>query len=141
MQNYARLQYQKNEITTVDRGKLVVLLYEGAINFLKKAQKYSLEKNHEKRHNNIVRALDILEELKNALNFSQGKEIAKSLNALYLFMIKHLQMADMKNDSDMIQEVLNMISSLNETWKEIAANPELKMVDLDTYSGSTRVTV
>ena len=86
MQNYALNQYQKIQATTVDSGKVIVLLYEGAIKFLIKAREGIAEKDIEKRHNNLMRALDIIDELKNALNFSQGGEIARSVNALYLFM-------------------------------------------------------
>ena len=125
MQNYAHLQYKKNQITTVDRRKLIVLLYEGAINFLTKAREGIIEKDIEKRHNNIDRALAIIDELKNALNFSQGEEIARSLDALYGFMHRHLVSANIKNDPDMVTEVIGMLCDLNEAWKAIASDPEL----------------
>ena len=125
MQNYAHRQYKKTQITTVDRRKLVVLLYDGAIDFLRKAQRGITEKDIEKRHNNIDRALAIIDELKNALNFSEGGEIARSLQALYLFMYNHLVSANIKNDSQMVQEVINMLSSLNEAWEAVASDPEL----------------
>jgi len=125
MQNHALNQYQKTQVTTVDSGKVVVLLYEGTIKFLRKSQEGIVEKDIEKRHNNLMRALDIIDELNNSLNFSQGGEIARSLNALYLFMRGHLTEANINNNSHMIEEVLNMLSSLKGAWEEVASNPEI----------------
>ena len=126
MAGYAENQYLKTQVTTVDNLRLVVLLYEGAIKFLLKAQEGIQEKDVAKRHNQIGRALDIIMELKNALNFSQGGEIAKSLNALYLFMQNHLTTANIQNDTQKVQEVINILSSLKEAWETIASRPEVR---------------
>jgi len=125
MQNHALNQYQKTQVTTVDSGKVVVLLYEGAIKFLRKSQEGIAEKDIEKRHNNIMRALDIIDELNNSLNFSEGGEIAISLRTLYDFMHGHLTEANINNNSQMIQEVVSMLSSLKDAWEEVASNPEI----------------
>ena len=125
MNNYAMNPYMKTGITTSDSGKLIVLLYEGAIRFLRDAQDGISENNIEKRNNNIVFAVDIIDELRNSLNMSEGKEIAGSLNALYLFMGRHLTAANYKNSFAMIQEVMDMLLSLKEAWEDVASNPEI----------------
>ncbi len=124
MVGYGQNQYLKAQVTTADSVKLVVLLYEGAIRFLLKAQDGLKERNVVQRHNHIQKALNIIEELKNSLNFSQGGEISHSLNTLYVFMDKHLTEANMKNDSQKIQEVINILSSLKEAWETVASKPE-----------------
>ncbi len=126
MPGYGQNQYLKTQVTTVDGVRLIVLLYEGAIKFLLTAQEGIGEKDVVKRHNHINRTLDIITELKNALNFSQGGEIAKSLNALYLFMQRHLTMANIENDAQKVQEVINILSSLKEAWEAIASRPEVR---------------
>jgi flagellar secretion chaperone FliS len=126
MAGYGQNQYLKTQVTTVDGVKLIVLLYEGAIKFLLSAQEGIREKDIVKRHNNIYRVLDIIAELRNSLNFSQGGEIATSLNALYQFMEGHLMTANIQNDAQMIQEVVNILSSLKEAWQTIASRPEVR---------------
>ncbi len=126
IKGYGQNQYLKTQVTTVDGGKLVVLLYEGAIKFLLKAQEGIQANDTVKRHNNIIKSIDIIEELKNALDFNQGGEIARALYALYLFMHRHLMSANIKNDSQMIQEVINILSSLKEAWEIAASKPEVK---------------
>ncbi|MDY6973956.1 MAG: flagellar export chaperone FliS [Thermodesulfobacteriota bacterium] len=132
MQNYAQDQYVENQIMTADGGKLVVLLYEGAIQFLNKARDGINESNIEQRSNNIMWALDIIDELRNSLSLSEGGEIAKSLNSLYLFMQKHLISANIKSSAQMIQDVLNMLLSLKEAWEEVASNPEIDRPTFDS---------
>ena len=126
MAGYGENQYLKTQVTTVDGVRLIVLLYEGAIKFLLTAQEGIREKDVVKRHNHINRTLDIIAELKNSLNFSQGGEIAKSLNTLYLFMQRHLTMANIENDAQKVQEVINILSSLKEAWEAIASRPEVR---------------
>jgi flagellar protein FliS len=125
VKGYGQAQYLKTQVTTVDGGKLIVLLYEGAIKFLRKAQESIETKDIKQRHNSIVRALNIIDELRNSLNFSQGGEIAKNLQALYLFMNRHLTLANAKNDPKMIQEVINLLASLKEAWETILTKPEV----------------
>ncbi len=124
IKGYGQNQYLKTQVTTVDGGKLIVLLYEGAIKFLSKALDGIQEHDTVKRHNHIARVINIIEELKNSLNFSQGGEIAHSLNALYLFMNRHLTTANIKNDPKMVQEVIHILSSLKEAWETVVSKPE-----------------
>lgn len=126
MAGYGQNEYLKIKVSTSDGVKLIVLLYEGAIKFLLNAQEAIREKNIVKRHNNIYRVLDIIVELRNSLNFSLGGQIATSLNALYLFMERHLITANIQNDAQKIQEVINMLSSLKEAWEAIASRPEAR---------------
>jgi len=124
IKGYGQNQYLKTQVTTVDGGKLIVLLYEGAIKFLSKALEGIQAHDTVKRHNHIIKSINIIEELKNSLNFAHGGEVAHSLHALYLFMIRHLTTANMKNDPQMIQEVINILSSLKEAWETVASKPE-----------------
>ena len=112
--------YKEVAITTQGRGRLVVMLYDGAIKFLKLALNDFDTGNAEARWNNIKRALDIIDELNAVLNMEAGGEVAVNLRKLYLFMIGHLNMANAKKDPQMIQDVINLLDELNQGWKAIA---------------------
>jgi len=126
MQNHVRNQYMKSAVTTADRGKLIVLLYEGALNFLIKA-KHSIEQGDiPEKCNNINRTQDIIQELNCSLNMEEGGEIARDLRNLYLFMERHLVRAKIERDgTEKIDEVMSMLSSLYEAWSEILKRPEV----------------
>ncbi|MEA3486414.1 MAG: flagellar export chaperone FliS [Thermodesulfobacteriota bacterium] len=142
MQNYSQHQYRQTEISTADRGRLVVLLYEGAINFLKKAKNDVQEGNVEAKCNNITRAQDIIQELNNSLKMDEGGEIAGNLRSLYFFMERYLVKAKIERDGiKKMDEVITMLTSLYDVWVEILTKPEVKSIiptDTATSSGLSR---
>lgn len=112
--------YKEVAITTQGRGRLVVMLYDGAIKFLKLALNEFDTGNVEARWNYIKRALDIIDELNAVLNMEAGGEVAANLRKLYMFMIRHLDAANAKKDPQMVNEVINLLEELNQGWKAIA---------------------
>lgn len=112
--------YKEVAITTQGKGRLVVMLYDGAIKFLKLALNEFDTDNVEARWNYIKRALDIIDELNAVLNMEAGGEIAVNLRKLYLFMISRLHAANAKKDPQMVNDVITLLEELNQGWKAIA---------------------
>lgn len=112
--------YKEVAITTQGRGRLVVMLYDGAIKFLKLALNEFDTGNVEARWNYIKRALDIIDELNAVLNMEAGGEVAVNLRKLYMFMIRHLDTANAKKDPQMVNDVISLLEELNQGWKAIA---------------------
>jgi len=128
MQHYGQNQYRKAQVATVDRGRLIVLLYEGAISFLTKAQACLQEGDIPGASNFINRAQDIIDELNASLNMEQGGDIASNLRRLYLFMGDQLVKAKIKADTEPIKDVVRMLTTLNEAWREAVTKPEAQEV-------------
>lgn len=112
--------YQENSVTTQSKGKLVVMLYDGAIKFLKMAIKELEAQNHEAKSKYLNKAEDIISELNYVLDMDNGGEVAKNLRGLYMFMIRHLHEANIKQDASKIEEVIKMLEELNQSWKAIS---------------------
>jgi flagellar protein FliS len=112
--------YQETLVTTQNKGKLVVLLYEGAIKFLKLAIKEIETGNPEEKGKYISKAIDIIFELNTVLDTKTGGEVAMNLRKLYLFMGRHLTEANAKQDTGKIEEVIKLLEELNQSWKAIA---------------------
>lgn len=111
--------YKETTVTTQNKGKLVVMLYDGAIKFLKLAIKEIEAKNPEAKGKYISKAIDILYELNAVLDMEAGGEIAMNLRKLYLFMGRHLTQANIKQDIGKIEEVIKLLEELNQGWKAI----------------------
>ena len=118
MQTTAYNSYQKQEIEGASKGKIVLLLIEGTIKFLRKAAKAIDEANIQESHNNIIRAENIIYELMSTLNMEAG-EIAQNLMRLYDFMIWHLIEANKDKDKTKVEAVINLLTPLKDAWKEI----------------------
>ena len=86
--------YQKNNVSTASQGRLVVLLYEGAIKHLTAAKKLFGQENKLKPNQieqfgiHIQKTQAIITELQVSLDMEKGGEIAKNLMSLYLFFLK-----------------------------------------------------
>jgi flagellar protein FliS len=112
--------YQQVAIGTQSKGRLVVMLYDGAIRFLKLAIHELEAGNYAAKGRYIIRAQDIIKELNVVLDMEAGGEIAKNLRSLYIFMNRHLRHANARRSPEMIQEVIKLLEELNQSWKAIA---------------------
>ncbi|MGB2807466.1 MAG: flagellar export chaperone FliS [Sedimentisphaerales bacterium] len=112
--------YQEAAVTTQSKGRLIVLLYDGAIKFMKLAIKELEAGNFEAKGQYITRAQDIVNELNAVLDTDAGGEIAANLRKLYCFMNNRLSEANTKCEPEMIREVIALMEELNKSWKAIA---------------------
>jgi flagellar protein FliS len=112
--------YKDIAITTQTKGRIVVMLYDGAIKFLKLAINELEAQNPELKGMYIKKALDIIDELNIVLDMEVGGEIAVNLRKLYTFMNQHLTQANIKQDPKKIDEVIKLLEELNKGWKNIA---------------------
>jgi flagellar protein FliS len=109
-------KYKNTAVTSASREKILLMLYEGAIKFVKRAVKACDEKNIAERGLNIGRACDIIMELNNTLDHKVGGEISKNLEQLYTFITDQLTKANISGDSKFLFDALKILETLNEGW-------------------------
>ena len=112
--------YQENSVTTQSKGRLIVLLYEGAIKFMKLAIKEMEAGNYETKGKYINRAREIINELNAVLDMQAGGELSGNLRKLYMFMQQRLSDANIKRDPQIIRDVITIMEELNQGWKAIS---------------------
>jgi flagellar secretion chaperone FliS len=112
--------YQESTVTTQSKGRLIVLLYEGAIKFMKQAVREIQAGDNQAKGIYINKALNIITELNAVLDMEAGGEIASNLRKLYTFMTQRLAEANIKRDPKMIEEVIRLMDELNQSWKALA---------------------
>ncbi|OPX19194.1 MAG: flagellar export chaperone FliS [Desulfobacca sp. 4484_104] len=115
----AQKRYVSTQISTADRLKLVVMLYEGAISFLKQAKEKMAAKDAAGKGLFINKTLDIIAELNASLNFKAGGEVAANLSRIYNFMSGYLTRANINWEPQAVDEVIEMLSRLKEAWIEV----------------------
>ena len=79
-------QYQTSNITTATPEKLMIMLLDGAVQFLQKAKIAINEKNLQERATNIESARKIIRELMRTIDLENGNTVSKSLFRLYNLM-------------------------------------------------------
>ena len=113
-------QYKKTQVNTASQGKLIVMLYDGAIKFLTIAAENMEPKTYDVVNHNIIRAQDFITELISSLNLDSGGEIANNLLSLYLYFKKRLLEANMQKDNKILEEVMKHLRELRNAWNEIS---------------------
>lgn len=111
--------YQDSTITTQSKERLIVLLYDGAIKFMKLAIQELEAGNYQAKGQYINKAQNIINELKAVLDMDAGGEIAENLHKLYVFMNKRLSEANSERNPQKIYEIIQLMEELNQSWKAI----------------------
>jgi flagellar protein FliS len=111
--------YQENSVATQSKGRLIVLLYEGAVRFLKQAQAELDAQNWAQKGVYINKAQAIVDELDACLDMEAGGEVAANLHRIYGFAHRHLGAANVERDDKKIQDVIDLLEELNEGWKAV----------------------
>jgi flagellar protein FliS len=111
-------KYKTTSFQSASREKLLLMMYEGAIKFVKLAIVAIEQKNIADRGLNIGRAYDVILELNNTLDHKVGGEISKNLEQLYMFMTEQLTKANIQGKAEYLQNVLRILETLYEGWQK-----------------------
>lgn len=110
--------YQQNSVNTASKEKLLIMLYEGLVKFIKQAISALEENDLQKAHTNFIKAQNIILEFMATLNMEIGGELSKSLMALYDYMYRRLVEANTKKNIEIAKEVLEFSEELKSTFEE-----------------------
>ena len=105
-------QYQTSNITTATPEKLMILLFDGAIQFLVKAKTAIIENNYKERSVNIDGARKIIRELMRTIDLENGNDVSKQLFKLYNRMAMNLIKANVQRNSEKIDEVISDLTNI-----------------------------
>ncbi len=112
--------YLRSKVMTATAAELTLMLYEGAIKFVNKAI-MSIEKDDVMgAHNNLMKTQRIIEELRASLDHKYP--VAKEFDTVYEYILRRLVEANIKKDKDILEEVLEHLRTMRDTWKEVMKN-------------------
>ena len=115
--------YKAQSIETASPGKLVLMLFDGALRFMDGAKKGFEEEDFTKRNedvnNNLIRAQNIVMELQGSLDMSVKGDLPGTLYRLYDFVVYQLQQANLKKDPEPIEHAQKTITELRDAWGEM----------------------
>ena len=111
-------QYRKTSVKTTPPTKLLLMLYDGALNSLRSAAKAVDEKDMNIVHDQLIKVQDIVIELMATLNMDY--DISHQLYALYDYMYRRLVEANTAKDKAIIEEIYQFLSELRDTFAQAA---------------------
>jgi len=119
---------------THSKEKILLMLYEGAVRFVRFARMGMEEKSAKTKGENISKVLGVLTELDCALDREGGGELVENLSDLYHYMMDRLTHANVKNDPEALNEVERLLTELKDGFegvlqkdlKEASVQPKVK---------------
>ena len=105
-------------------NKLTIMLYEGAITACRSAIEHMKNKDIQHKGEMLSKAILIIESgLRLSLDKKAGGEIAESLDSLYAYMSHRLTVANIRNQPEMVNEVIKLLAELKSAWEAIDEEP------------------
>ncbi len=108
--------YFANQIQTASPEQVLIMLYDGAIRFLREARRAMENGDKPVKLQKVSRVVAILTELSNTLDFEKGGEIAENLDGLYWYMIRELTNPEAGDSTAPLDVSENILLELRDGW-------------------------
>ena len=108
-------EYTTNKILTASPAEVTLMLYEGAIKFVNIAI-VAIE-HGEIENINIKKTQRIIEEFRNTLDHKYP--VAEDFDRIYVYLLQRLLEANIKKDTEILEEINMHLRSVRDTWKEV----------------------
>ena len=109
-------KYKEQSLTTLTPAELVLKLFDEGVKQMKLADKYINEKDLSSANASLLKSQNIVETLR--LNLDDRYEISGELDRLYTYIYNSLIEANLKKDTELLNEVCEIFTELRETFKE-----------------------
>jgi len=110
--------YERTYVETADQRQLILMLYDGAIRFMRKAAARIESNDVEAAHNYLVRSRDILAELLATLKPEKAGEVGTNLKRLYVYIFNRLVEANLTKNKELVVECVKLMRTLREGWAQ-----------------------
>lgn len=119
---YAQIGVE-SAVMSANPHQLITLLFDGAMSALVRARLFMQQGETVAKGEALSKAINIIDNgLKAGLDQEKGGEIADNFSSLYDYMIRRLLQANLRNDTQAIEEVENLLTNIAEAWKQISPN-------------------
>lgn len=109
----------ESRVETASPHELISLLFEGLLSSLSAAKIHLASGNVAAKSQAITKSMRIISEgLKGSLD-PQAGELSQNLGLLYDYCVAQLMQAHLKNDVELIDEVVNLMAPVADTWKNM----------------------
>lgn len=113
---------------TREPHELVKLLFIGLTDRIATARSALAKEDREGRATAVSKAQKILFGLRDSLDFEKGESLALNLDSLYEYCIRRLTQAHAREDDEIFAEVMDLMVTIREAWKQLPTSEELGKV-------------
>jgi flagellar secretion chaperone FliS len=114
--------YLEAEVLTASPVRLIEILFELGISTIESARQCCRKGDILGRGQLVTKAVEILAELTNSLDFEAGGDLAKNYARLYDYCQRRLLEAHVRQSEPMLEEVQSLLSELREAWQAVVTS-------------------
>lgn len=112
----------KQDITNADPHKITLMLMQGALDRMAYGKGCIERKDFEGKAEHLSKVSAILINLRDTLDMDVEGEVSNNLFALYDYMIQRITDANIQNDLNIMDEVINLLLPIKNAWASIPEN-------------------
>ncbi len=117
--------YINNHYEGMSPEKLILMLFDGALERLNKTKEGIKENDVQKKGENLSKTVAIIAELYSSLNPELNDEATEFLRGLYFSILTELSKVSTTNDVEILDKTTRYISKLREIWvNEVIPNQQ-----------------
>jgi flagellar protein FliS len=128
MNRSAYNSYRQNSIQTASPGRLILMLFDGALKLMGMAVKGFEEpdflRRNETIHVNLIKTQAIIDELNQSLDHAKGGDFARNMAGLYEFMHEQLRKANVEKNRTPIEVVMKLLGEIRGAWSAMLEQME-----------------
>ena len=128
-------RYQEDSIFTATPQELTLMLYNGAIKFIRQGEQFLENGEYENANNAILRAQDIVNELSQTLNMKY--EVSNNFKTLYNYILSKLIEGNMNKEPEPLREAAYLITEFRDTWQQAMKLAKIQEAKVGSSSDST----
>ena len=115
---YANVHLE-SRVADASPHRLIQMLYEGALERIAQAKGAMQQNQYARKSELINKAVSIIGGLQGSLIDAGDGELTANLDNLYDYMIRRLMQANLKNEEQILDEVVALISDIKGAWDQI----------------------
>jgi flagellar protein FliS len=108
-------------VAAADSHRLIVMMMDGALERIATARGLMSHGGGAEKAQLLHRAVAIIDELRNSLNFKAGGELAGNLDSLYEYMCTRIMQANAANKPEWLDEVSRLLGEIRSAWLQLSA--------------------
>ncbi len=109
----------RSEVARARPTRVLVMLYNEAINGLAAAIKAIGDNEIEERCNRINVVTEIVATLHMSLDLEKGGDVAEQLGGLYRYILAQLIRINIHSDAEMAAQIIDVLKPLRDAWEEV----------------------
>ena len=112
--------YRQQDILTASPIDLIVMLYDALKKNIVLGRRGIDKKDALAAHKHLMKAQEIVTELLNSLDMNY--EISEELLSLYEFILRNLEDANLRKDTEPLEATIEIVDTLRSAWYEISVS-------------------